>query len=111
MELDETPLTGHDGVRAHLTTTRGHHRRQCHVQLRQNDWTLYHHRRRRRVHPGFGHFALVLGKPARRLDWFKYSGDRLGEALICPRSGEIYSEAATAASNRYLWLIPPAAHK
>jgi UDP-2-acetamido-3-amino-2,3-dideoxy-glucuronate N-acetyltransferase len=35
-------------------------------------------------------FALVLGTPARRIGWVSRSGDRLGEDLVCPRTGERY---------------------
>lgn len=35
-------------------------------------------------------FALVLGNPARRIGWVSRSGDRLGEDLVCPRTGERY---------------------
>jgi UDP-2-acetamido-3-amino-2,3-dideoxy-glucuronate N-acetyltransferase len=36
-------------------------------------------------------FALVGGVPARFLYWISRSGERLGEDLVCPRSGERYS--------------------
>jgi UDP-2-acetamido-3-amino-2,3-dideoxy-glucuronate N-acetyltransferase len=35
-------------------------------------------------------FALVLGAPAVRIGWVSRSGDRLGEDLVCPRTGERY---------------------
>jgi UDP-2-acetamido-3-amino-2,3-dideoxy-glucuronate N-acetyltransferase len=35
-------------------------------------------------------FALVIGVPARRIGWVSRSGDRLGEDLACPRTGEQY---------------------
>ncbi len=35
-------------------------------------------------------FALVAGVPARRIGWVSRSGDRLGDDLICPRTGERY---------------------
>lgn len=35
-------------------------------------------------------FALVAGVPARQLGWVSRSGERLGEDLICPRTGEQY---------------------
>ena len=37
-------------------------------------------------------YALVAGLPARRIGWVSRSGDRLGDDLICPRTGEIYIE-------------------
>jgi UDP-2-acetamido-3-amino-2,3-dideoxy-glucuronate N-acetyltransferase len=36
--------------------------------------------------------ALVTGVPARRIGWVSRSGDRLGDDLVCPRSGERYEE-------------------
>jgi UDP-2-acetamido-3-amino-2,3-dideoxy-glucuronate N-acetyltransferase len=36
--------------------------------------------------------ALVVGVPARQIGWVSRSGDRLGEDLVCPRTGERYSE-------------------
>lgn len=38
-------------------------------------------------------FALVAGVPARRICWVSRSGDRLGDDLVCPRTGERYEEA------------------
>lgn len=37
-------------------------------------------------------FGLVAGIPARRIGWVSRSGDRLGDDLICPRTGEQYIE-------------------
>ncbi len=37
-------------------------------------------------------YALVAGVPARRIGWVSRAGDRLGEDLICPRTGERYIE-------------------
>jgi UDP-2-acetamido-3-amino-2,3-dideoxy-glucuronate N-acetyltransferase len=37
--------------------------------------------------------ALVAGNPARRIGWVSRTGDRLGEDLVCPRTGERYVEA------------------
>lgn len=37
-------------------------------------------------------FALMAGVPARRIGWVSRSGDRLGEDLVCPRSGERYRQ-------------------
>ena len=34
--------------------------------------------------------ALVAGNPARRRGWVSRSGDRLGNDLVCPRTGEQY---------------------
>lgn len=34
--------------------------------------------------------ALVVGTPARRIGWVSRSGERLGEDMICPRTGERY---------------------
>ena len=36
--------------------------------------------------------ALVLGNPAREVGWVSRSGERLGEDLICPRTGEQYRQ-------------------
>ena len=35
-------------------------------------------------------YALVIGTPTRFLGWISRSGDRLGEDLVCPRTGERY---------------------
>ena len=37
-------------------------------------------------------FALVAGVPAKHIGWVSRSGDRLGDDLICPRTGERYVE-------------------
>lgn len=37
-------------------------------------------------------YALMVGTPARRLGWVSRTGDRLGDDLICPRTGERYEE-------------------
>jgi UDP-2-acetamido-3-amino-2,3-dideoxy-glucuronate N-acetyltransferase len=37
-------------------------------------------------------YALMAGIPAKRLGWVSRSGDRLGNDLTCPRTGEIYKE-------------------
>lgn len=34
--------------------------------------------------------ALVVGNPARFLGWVSLTGERLGDDLICPRTGERY---------------------
>jgi len=34
--------------------------------------------------------SLVVGTPARRSGWVSRTGDRLGEDLVCPRTGERY---------------------
>ncbi len=36
--------------------------------------------------------ALVVGVPARRVGWMSHDGERLGEDLVCPRSGRRYAE-------------------
>lgn len=36
-------------------------------------------------------YALVAGVPARRIGWVSRSGDRLGDDLVCPRTGECYA--------------------
>ena len=41
-----------------------------------------------------GH-ALVAGVPARRIGWVSHDGERLGEDLVCPRSGRRYALAGT----------------
>jgi acetyltransferase-like isoleucine patch superfamily enzyme len=38
-------------------------------------------------------FALVAGVPARRIGWMSHDGERLGDDLVCPRSGRRYREA------------------
>lgn len=35
-------------------------------------------------------FALMAGVPARQIGWVGRSGDRLGDDLVCPRTGERY---------------------
>lgn len=35
--------------------------------------------------------ALVLGAPARQVGWVSRTGERLGEDLICPRTGERFA--------------------
>ena len=35
-------------------------------------------------------FALVAGVPARRIGWVSRAGERLGDDLVCPRTGECY---------------------
>ncbi len=35
-------------------------------------------------------YALVVGNPARQVGWVSRAGERLGEDLVCPRSGERY---------------------
>ena len=37
-------------------------------------------------------YALMAGIPARRLGWVSRSGDRLGDDLTCPRTGERYKQ-------------------
>ena len=39
-------------------------------------------------------YALMTGVPARRIGWVSRTGDRLGNELICPRTGERYSEVS-----------------
>ncbi len=41
------------------------------------------------THPVAPH-ALVVGNPARQVGWVSASGERLGEDLICPRTGDRY---------------------
>lgn len=36
--------------------------------------------------------ALVVGAPARRIGWMSHDGERLGDDLVCPRSGRRYEE-------------------
>ena len=36
--------------------------------------------------------ALMAGVPARRIGWVSRSGDRLSSDLVCPRTGEVYTE-------------------
>jgi len=40
-------------------------------------------------------YALVLGMPAKLAGWVSRTGDRLGEDLVCPRTGERYLETPT----------------
>jgi UDP-2-acetamido-3-amino-2,3-dideoxy-glucuronate N-acetyltransferase len=35
-------------------------------------------------------FALVVGNPAKQIGWVSRAGERLGNDLICPRTGETY---------------------
>lgn len=37
-------------------------------------------------------YALMAGIPARRIGWVSAAGERLGEDLVCPRTGEAYRE-------------------
>ncbi len=34
--------------------------------------------------------ALVVGNPARRIGWVSHAGERLGDDLVCPRTGDAY---------------------
>lgn len=34
--------------------------------------------------------ALVVGNPARQIGWVSRAGERLGEDVVCPRTGEVY---------------------
>jgi UDP-2-acetamido-3-amino-2,3-dideoxy-glucuronate N-acetyltransferase len=36
--------------------------------------------------------ALMVGAPARRAGWMSRAGEKLGTTLVCPRTGERYSE-------------------
>lgn len=36
--------------------------------------------------------ALMVGAPARRVGWMSHDGERLGDDLVCPRSGRRYEE-------------------
>jgi UDP-2-acetamido-3-amino-2,3-dideoxy-glucuronate N-acetyltransferase len=36
-------------------------------------------------------FALMVGNPARRIAWMSRAGERLGEDLICQRTGQKYA--------------------
>jgi len=36
-------------------------------------------------------YALVVGNPARRVGWVSRNGDRLGQDLVCPATGERYA--------------------
>ncbi|WP_319532660.1 acyltransferase [uncultured Cohaesibacter sp.] len=36
--------------------------------------------------------ALIAGVPGRQIGWVSRTGERLGEDLICPRTGEAYQE-------------------
>jgi acetyltransferase-like isoleucine patch superfamily enzyme len=35
-------------------------------------------------------FALMVGVPARRIGWVSHAGERLGDDLACPRTGQRY---------------------
>jgi len=37
-------------------------------------------------------YALMAGIPAKRIGWVSRSGDRLGEDMTCPRTGEAYKQ-------------------
>jgi len=37
-------------------------------------------------------YALVAGVPARRIGWVSAAGERLGDDLVCPRTGRRYQE-------------------
>jgi UDP-2-acetamido-3-amino-2,3-dideoxy-glucuronate N-acetyltransferase len=36
--------------------------------------------------------ALVVGTPARQIGWMSHDGERLGDDLVCPRTGRRYEE-------------------
>lgn len=38
-------------------------------------------------------YALVVGNPARQVGWVGRAGERLGDDLVCPRTGERYELA------------------
>lgn len=40
-------------------------------------------------------FAMVAGVPARRIGWVSHDGEKLGDDLVCPRSGRKYREVGT----------------
>jgi UDP-2-acetamido-3-amino-2,3-dideoxy-glucuronate N-acetyltransferase len=40
-------------------------------------------------------YALVAGVPAKRIGWVSASGERLGEDLVCPRTGARYTMDAS----------------
>jgi UDP-2-acetamido-3-amino-2,3-dideoxy-glucuronate N-acetyltransferase len=35
--------------------------------------------------------ALMVGAPARQVGWVSHAGERLGEDLVCPRTGDRYT--------------------
>ncbi len=37
-------------------------------------------------------YGLVAGVPAKRIGWISSTGERLGEDLVCPRTGQRYEE-------------------
>lgn len=39
--------------------------------------------------------ALMAGVPARRIGWMSHDGERLGDDLVCPRTGRRYEESPT----------------
>lgn len=39
-------------------------------------------------------FALMAGVPAARIGWVSHAGERLGDDLVCPRTGQAYTERA-----------------
>jgi UDP-2-acetamido-3-amino-2,3-dideoxy-glucuronate N-acetyltransferase len=41
-------------------------------------------------------FALMVRNPARRMGWMSRAGERLGQDLVCPRTGERYRELSSA---------------
>jgi UDP-2-acetamido-3-amino-2,3-dideoxy-glucuronate N-acetyltransferase len=40
-------------------------------------------------------YALMAGVPARRIGWMSKAGEKLGDDLVCPRSGTRYRETQT----------------
>lgn len=42
--------------------------------------------------------ALVMGTPARQTGWMSHEGEKLGDDLICPRSGRRYIETPAGLS-------------
>ncbi|MEZ5321574.1 MAG: Gfo/Idh/MocA family oxidoreductase [Microthrixaceae bacterium] len=49
-------------------------------------------------------YALMVGNPARRVGWMSASGERLGDDLVCPRTGDRYVER-----DGRLWPVSSAA--
>jgi UDP-2-acetamido-3-amino-2,3-dideoxy-glucuronate N-acetyltransferase len=41
-------------------------------------------------------YALVSGVPAKQMGWISRAGERLGDDLTCPRTGERYEKVGTS---------------
>jgi acetyltransferase-like isoleucine patch superfamily enzyme len=45
--------------------------------------------------------ALVVGNPARQIGWVSKAGERLGDDMVCPRTGERYDHLKLVEAKRF----------